>query len=683
MTQTTSRTPLAPSPGAPDSTADELGPDRSVTPARTGHGSARPVRAAASAGLVLLATGVVLANPTLVLIGLGATATAVAARRVPFDLAVPAGALGLLLLASGAGVLAGLTGVDLSSRPGLLAAAYVVASAAVLTDAWRRPASTPPSAVRGAGCLAFVPAGVALGTGLLQSVSTAVARSWAFWGTDIEHHMAMVSQLQHHGALDYGVSSYPRGLHLLAALGSVPAAPLDDPAALLGYDLRLVAALSWLSLALMLWTGTAVCLYAGRRLGLRRGIPEAAAVVLGCGALLTNTFLETFVYMGAAPSLLAVVALWALPLAALAVPHLLRGALEVAVVGALATAAMANLWQALVLAPVVAVAVCLTLEARPRRWWPPARRVAGDLRRGAAALLLIAAAGALAAAPVLQVQRAGGTGLAAAAGGLPDGPWRMLVPAVLLGLPVLVRLGGRAARLHAGTAIGLALVIVELLRGAGNGLDLGQYYPLKGAWFLTVFLSPALALAVTAGAAALMRRTGVVLARTGPAAFVLRCTLAALVGALALTLYLPWLMGTGSDTSDAWKAVTPAEARGDGGAVPSMSAQRYDIAARFGTGPRVAVPYYVGTSALFDSLSTRIVSELLTFQTGRPALPGDAQDLCAAITTVAGDDDAVVVSKLPVAQVERALVRDGCPGRAAVARLPGGIHNGETETTPH
>ena len=184
----------------------------------------------------------------------------------------------------------------------------------------RRPAvplftSSAPSG--GYGWLAYAPAAIAAAIGLAQSFFERMPASWAFAGTDLAQHMILVQDVQRSGSLDYSTTGYPRAFHMLAAFVSVPSPPLDHPVELLSYDMRLVAAATWLSLALVLWAGITLAL----RLGAARRVPRlvtvGAAVLFGAGVLLTNSFVVTFVYMGAAASLLAVVVIFALPLAAL------------------------------------------------------------------------------------------------------------------------------------------------------------------------------------------------------------------------------------------------------------------------------------------------------------------------------------------------------------------------------
>ena len=95
-------------------------------------------------------------------------------------------------------------------------------------------------------------------------------------------------------------------MHMLAGLVSVPGPPLDDPVALMGYDLQADGGrLTWFAVALDALDRRR--LHAPVRagdLGLPAYLPEASACLLGAGGLLTNTFLLSFVYLGAVPGTL-------------------------------------------------------------------------------------------------------------------------------------------------------------------------------------------------------------------------------------------------------------------------------------------------------------------------------------------------------------------------------------------
>jgi hypothetical protein len=516
---------------------------------------------------------------------------------------------------------------------------------------------------------------VAVLTALLQAFSVDVAKSWGFWGTDLARHMTLIGGVQQAGALDYAGSGYPQGLHTLAALVSVPGAPLQDPTELLGYDLRLTASLTWLAMALLLWTGVALAIRLGHRAGLSDPVATGAALALGSVALLMNSFVNTFVYLGAAPSLLAVVVLWVLPLAALTRPGLIQRFAPVAVASVVAVALLAHLWQALVLVPLTALAVFalprmgrLAAHVRSTRSW---RVLLSTLPWAAVAV-------ALAAPPVMSVRSDGGAALAGTLGALPSAPWWVLAPG-LLGTGLLLRRRRHAwARLFLGSVFGFCGVTGVMLYGAGNGFDITQYYPMKTLWFLAMFLGPLAALTIVAGALAALRAASRLLGRAGSAARVLRITTVALTVAVLGAFWLPLVADSGLATRNTWHGSAVSEEAARAGWA-NWSAQRYDIALQYGSAHRdaVVVPHYVGSSVVFDTDSTRLVSEVLTFLTGQPELSSDLENVCEKIDLVAGHSGAVVISKLPSARVRLEMAREGCAGRAPVLLVPGGIRDAD------
>jgi hypothetical protein len=611
-------------------------------------------------------------SPALVLLALVASVTSLTARRLALDLAVSAAALLLLLGAVAAGQVAARQGLNLLAHPRLLAATYLVAAGAALLHAMRRDAGGPPSTSLPAAPwwrgLAFLPVAVATVTGLAQVAVTGLTKSWGFWGTDLARHMAAIGSLQSDGRLDYGTSSYPRGLHMLAALVSVPDPPLTDASRLLGYDAVLAAALTWFALALLLLAGTSLALRAADRLGWGPAVGTMAAVLLGGGALLTNTFLLSFVYLGAAPSLAAVAVLYGVPLAHLVVPRTAHQLAFATLVSALSAVALAHLWQALLAAPVLAWVVLALPELHGL---PGALR--SRLRRR---MLMLAGAGALGAAalafpPVFEVQRAAGLAYAAVPGELAGPPWRLLGTGVLALVVLLVwRRRETWVRAAAGTALGLALATYLLLRGTGHPHDLTQYYPMKAAWFLALFLAPLLAVVVAGVGVRWAKWLWSTLGRTGRYAVAGRTLAAGLVLGPFLAAWLGYLVGVDAAALGAWDRAVPAPA-GDQRQTTQLSAVRYDIAVRFASTPgRVVVPWQVG-EAPFDRYGTRTISILLTALTGQPEIRG-GQSLCREIDWVAQSRSrpALVVTQLPVRTVEQALRKSGCPGRAEAVRVP-------------
>jgi hypothetical protein len=622
----------------------------------------------AAVGLVTLVAGLAAGSPALVLLAMTAVAAGALGGRLPMDLAVPAGALALLLLAVCSGLVAGVLDVDLLAFPWLLASVYLVLAVAVLAWAARRtPPPRQPAAPHSRWFrLVHLPAVVALVTGLLQAASLGTAKSWSFWGTDLSRHMTVVARLQTDGSLDYAVWPYPRGLHMLAALASVPGAPVADPGRLMGYDLQLWSALTWFALALMICTATALAVRMATALGLHPAVGPVAALLVGAGALLTNTFVLSFVFLGAAPSLAAVAVLHGIPLTLLAARGRGHRLATTTLTCAAATVALAHLWQALVLAPVVAWAVLAA---------PDLLRVGRDLRQSRTRRpLLLAVLGAgvlavLAAPPVLGVSQTAGLSYAAVPGELAGDPWRLLVPGlVAVAVLAVVRRRDAWARACAATTVGMLAATAALLRGTEHPLDLDQYYPQKSAWFLALFLAPVLAVGSAAVAVACARWGWALLGRTGRFATVLRATAAATVFGPLLALLLGYLVGVEASTVTAWHRAVPAtDSRAP---TREMSALRYDVALRYGAPGRdeVVVPWFVG-EAPFDQFGTRTISLLLWFQTGQPEIRGDG-DVCRDIIQVAGSRRAVVISQMPPARVREAMAFGGCAGRARVEHVP-------------
>jgi hypothetical protein len=640
----------------------EVAPDRLKGP------RLQPGAVAAVVGIACLLVGVLSGNPSFVLFGLVAALTAILTPWFPIDLAVPTAVVCLVLSSIVAGISASVAEVDLLSRPWALVAVYSACS--VLAPVVARRARLHASPLTGSAWLAMLPAGACTAVSVVQALSVDVARSWAFSGTDIANHMIVISHLQRDGALDYSQSAYPKGLHMLAALVSTPGAPLENPGDLLGYDLRLTASLAWAALALLLWTSASLALRLAELLGLPRGIPVLAALLLGAGALLTNTFIVMFVYLGAAASLLAVVAMWLLPVALLA---RVRGVARLPVlvgVTCCLVLVLAHLWQVLAVVPVAGLAFLaiprissVMRGVRSGRIWRPV-------------LLLLPVVGVtalLATVPVFLIHEQGGSAMAALPADVPAGPWKLLLPALAC-LPLLFRqFRTDGVRLIVGSAFGLFGTTALLLYWAGQGFDLTQYYPMKSLWFLTLFMAPILALAVAWTCLAVGVRVWRWLGRVPRVALALRATVFGTTAAVAFAIWLPWLIGPGSATTGALRAVE--DTHGVLGPASTRSAQRYDIAARYGSANRPAVvfPYFVGSSAVFDRYGTRITSLLLAFQTGQPEMGGDPADICRELRRVAGTRDAVVISRMPSDRVQREMTDDGCPGLARVVHVPGGI----------
>jgi hypothetical protein len=194
---------------------------------------------------------------------------------------------------------------------------------------------------------------------------------------------------------------------------------------------------------------------------------------------------------------------------------------------------------------------------------------------------------------------------------------------------------------------------------------------MKTLWFLTLLLSPLFVLALTRVGLALTQPLWRAAGRFEHA-FVLRSTMIAVAAMVILAGWLPWRIGAGLASPGTWQAAS-SEGPGFGGS--NRSAQRYDIATHYAAVHRrtVVVPYFVGASGMLDTLGTRLVSSLLAFQTGQAPIGGDTASACKAIRIVAGDQAAVVISKLPRDRVLSNMERNGCAGRARVVHVPGGM----------
>ncbi len=635
---------------------------------RGGHLLPHPVAGLSFALLlVALATG----RPALVLLAVVGLAASVLRRWWPADLALTLAVLGLLAGAVAVGLVAGRTGVDLLGHPTAVTAGWATAGIAALAASGRTSRRAHPGHRVAGPAWVFLPAWFAMATGVLQALSGSVAKSWAFHGTDLAQHMIMLAAVQRTGHLDYDVSGpYPRGVETLAMLVSVPDAPLAAPAALLAYDLGLYAALCWFALAAFLVAGASLTLRVGSALALPPRLCAVAALTLGLGALVTSSFVAGFVYLGAAASLLAVVTVWSLPLVLLvrrpvALP-------SVALLTCAQAMLLAHLWQALVVVPAVALLAVAAPGVRRLAGCPATRATLRAVLRAAPVALVLLA---VAAVPLLAVLGAGGVGLAATTGTFGGAPWRILVPALLCLPWALHRAGGaRSAWVRAllGAVAGLIGVWALMLHGSGS-LDLNQWYPMKAAWFLTLVLAPVLALAATVATARAAAAVSTLLARTGRPAGVLRAGTLALVLATLFAFWLPHMIGPGSATADAWRADDRRDQHDGEGGRSRASAQRFDLASRYGTPAdgRVAVPYFLGWSAMWDTDGTTMISALLTFQTGQGQLFHEPTNLCRAISRVAGRRPAVVVSKLSPRLVRADLASDGCAGRATVRHVPG------------
>ena len=615
--------------------------------------------------MALLPAAVLLDNPVLVMCALVATAVGLLSRWLPLDVAVPSAVLTVLFTALLAGVVADGLDVDLLARPRVLVVVYLaVAWAAVLVG--QRGTSGAPRAVRPApygavSVVAYLPALGAAATGLLHSGDERSAASWVFVGTDAGRHIGFVMDAQRSGALDYTTNGYPRAMHVLDALVSVPGRGLGSASEALAYDLRLVASTTVLALALVLWTGACLALRISDARGLARATAVTAATAGAVQLLALSAYVRDFVFQASAPSMLASVVLCGLPLAALVLRPGRQRLLVLVLVAATSTVLLSHLWQALAPAPALGLLAVLGPQLRrPRhllRAMSPRPAVLG------LAVVWCLGAALLSALPLQAIAAQGGLDLAAIPGRA-DGPPALLLLGAALALPgllLLVRHDWARALLGVGAAV--VGVTAVLLEANGQGLDLTQYYPQKALWFLVVLMLPLCAVVVVRPVL-WSAHTGLqLLGRIRYRAQATRVVVTAVVVALLVAFVAPLLV-VRQPAAEALLGLHDWAA---------SSSRRYDIAQQHALAyaPAVAVPVSLGKSSLPDREASGIISRLMSLQTGQPTNVGDPQDVCEDVQLVAGSRSAVVVTALDRTYLRGLMERRGCGG-TRVVQVPGG-----------
>lgn len=608
--------------------------------------------------VALVAAGLRLPDPICLLLGVTVAASLLVVRWLPLDAAVPMAVLGLVAVATSLGLLAETLRWDLLAHPWLMGAGWTSFALSCLVASLRsrariaRPVHTFPFLV------AQLPACVAVVLAVLQQLDLRRVASWAFAGTDFTQHAIILQAVQREGSLHYGPNPYPGGAHTLLALVSVPGLPAPGTAELLSYDLRLLAAGTWLAFALLLWTMAAVVLRAAPLLLLPPAWATATAVALGAFVSYQGAFVSVFFPMAAAPGLLAAVALAIVPLVALSLPVEQRTP-AMLLSAAIATAAVAHLWTALILIPAAAFLVALANPSGARA----ARSWALSLRRkpGVALALLTgtAASACLTAVPVLALLGARGLGTAAIEGGLLSPSWIYLSAGGSAVAVLLFRSPVRVAALG-GAAVGCLGTIALLLIGAGEGIALDQYYPRKGIWFLVTILLPASAVLVGCLLRLAWQGWTLLCARLHRAGWVLRVSGVSVASAVFLALVLPVLIHDGSIFA---AAARPAFANDQ---------RRLDAATELAGkySPAVSVPVGLGLGVIPNRHDTYIIAKLMQLKTGQPQTFGLPTAVCQAIEEVAAGGPAVVVTDLPTDLMEELMRRQGCPG-SRVVTYPG------------
>jgi hypothetical protein len=387
--------------------------------------------------------------------------------------------------------------------------------------------------------------------------------------------------------------------------------------------------------------------------------------------LLTSSFVVTFVYNGAASSLVAVVVILALPLAVLGLETRRRRLIVLPAVAAASVMLLAHLWQPLVAVPLLAITAYAIPALRTgwsmlRRNRPPGfGRQVTLVATGSAVMLAVASV------PLLSVQAAGGVALAVTGGEIPQVPLLVLLLGMLVAAWLIRDLVRGSTRVYLGSVGGLVIALAALVHGANRGLALGQYYPMKVLWFLTIVLSPALALAIVDLGRRALRpvwRSLGSLPRTGHAVLV------ASLSVVAVAVCVSSLAGNTSATLASLARYSPDAGRADLSTVGGVSSARFAIATRYATrySPAVTVPVALGLSSAHDRNGPYIVSKLISFQTGQPQNGGRAAAVCADVKlATGGSEHAVVITQMDLQALRKIMAKQGC-AQVPVVRIPGG-----------
>lgn len=625
-------------------------------------------------GLALVAAGVLSSSPTVTLCGLVMSTAALLASWAQLDLALVAAVFATFIVLTSAAMLAAWMAVDLLALPELLALVYLVYAVVVLAMS-ARPASRPLTRpVRGGRWvpLAFAPSLVAVVVAFVQQFSDRAAATWAFLSTDLAEHLILLAGVQRSGGLDYAGQAYPRGLHAVVALVSVPRMPRNDPSMLLIYDVRAYAALTWLCLAAMLLAASVIIVRAGDRLSQSSSCTVTVAVVVGLLLLAWRDFVSTFMFLGAGASILASSSIWCLPLAAIATHSARQRALLLPPVLACTVFVLAHSWQALIAAPVVAGAAYAASSTVARALISLGPQVRSWGWRGPLAALVTLLLLMMSLPPLVSAAVAGGVSIAGLFGLITPVPLWLVVVELLVSLTLAWRWHSGWARLHLGAVLGLIVATGVLLLGAGNGFQLDQWYPMKSLWMLMLVVTPIAALILSTWISRIWRLVTAWVARLGPAAFVGRVAVASAFWMLSVAFLLPWVI---VDRIVVFDVVAF-------GAEPGQSERRLDIALTQAqlAKPRLVVPIDLGVSP-FDGSAAFVVSRLLSFQTGQAENGGRLADACRDIETVADGGDVVVVTTLPAGEVRAAMLKQGCspptivslPGRSQADQRYGGM----------
>lgn len=615
-------------------------------------------RCLALIGILLMGYGALVGTPVLLLCGLTTATTSLLLRKLATDVA-PVVAVALLLLTA---VLLGTAAA--AARVQLLGWWLLVPYLGIGVMALRLASRTSTVTWTSAApyprwrLIPQLPAALAFAIGLRQVSDDRLTAGWGLFGTDLAQHLLALQDIQASGALSYAESVYPRAFHMLLGLTAAPWHSIGDPVTLLRYDLRLMGAATWLALSLVIWAGVATHLRLCEAQQRSSSSAITGATVLGVALLTLTPFVSLFVYLAAAPGLLAIAVLWLVPLAALTVTPPLRPVV-VTLLTAVSVLILAHLWQALIIVPPLAwLAYAAPWVAGA--WRQPAVLLAGLRRRevrwvGLACLV----SAALTTIPMLALRLEGGLAISSIPGQAPQPPWVVLMLSLIAVAWLSRSWQHPSARTVVGACVGLLGCGAVLLVGANEGFDLTTYYPAKAMWFLLVFAAPVLSVIVGVAAARLVGTIWERLGGLGAAARLTRFTVVATAVAAVFAYGLPiFIMAAGHLVGAS--------------VVTEGSGTRYAMAIEHATAhaPAVAVPISVGSSPFFDGSAAYIVSKLMSFQTGQPQNHGDPRQVCDDIANVAGPRPAVVITTLDPDLLGPMMDRLGCAD-TPVIQIPG------------
>lgn len=330
---------------------------------------------------------------------------------------------------------------------------------------------------------------ILLGVGVVMSHPFEVWSRQVAGSTDFGRHLFMMRELLATGGLDYGIQSYPRGIHSL-----VGTAWSASGGQVFANGWQAMESALWLMIVLLALSILVMVNHALRQLGIDSVWTRAIAVAVALLAYSQSMWITSLFFLGFVTSIFA-----GLILATAATMGLDRdatwfGTKNSVVWLAVSTGLMANGWTLLV--PPIAAATLVAVAIAVRR------EGLGDMRSTSwlwvwVAVVLSAFAATPALASLVARQAADGDVSAdlAIAGysGLqtPDTWWLAAVSAALLTLVLLARKGRNLLVAELSVILGVGLTLVFAFARAGGGsLDSMNYYASKTMWSFSAIIMP-------------------------------------------------------------------------------------------------------------------------------------------------------------------------------------------------